>query len=157
MDAPAAAARFADVWVSPLWPERDWRALAEAAVLAACEAEGALPGEVAIRLSDDAELRRLNLEFRGKDRPTDILSFPDDTPGRLGDIAIALETTATAAAKRRVPLGAHVQRLIVHGVLHLLGHVHADVREAELMERLEREAMRKLGLPDPYSDDEDHG
>jgi probable rRNA maturation factor len=112
---------------------------------------------VAIRLSDDAELRRLNLDFRGKDRPTDILSFPDDTPGRLGDIAIALETTATAAAKRRVPLGAHVQRLIVHGVLHLLGHVHADAREAERMERLEREAMRKLGLPDPYSDDEDHG
>lgn len=153
----AGASGFADIWVSPLWPERDWAALADAAIVAACDVHGALPQEVAIRLSDDLELRQLNLAYRGKDRPTDILSFPDDTPGRLGDIAIALETTATAAAKRMVPLGAHVQRLIVHGVLHLLGHDHAEAHDAEHMERLEREAMRKLGLGDPYSDDEDHG
>jgi probable rRNA maturation factor len=146
-----------DVWVSPLWIERDWDALCARAVEAAAAAHGGAGGEVAIRLTDDAELARLNLAFRGKDRPTDILSFPDPDPARLGDIAIALETCATAAAKRGVPLGAHVQRLVVHGALHLLGHDHARGADAAVMESLEREAMRNLGLHDPYSDDEDHG
>jgi probable rRNA maturation factor len=146
-----------DVWVSPLWIERDWHALCARAVDAAVEVHGGRGGEVAIRLTDDAELAHLNLSFRGKDRPTDILSFPDPDPSRLGDIAIALETCATAAAKRGVPLGAHVQRLVVHGALHLLGHEHAREADAGVMEGLEREAMRNLGLGDPYSDDEDHG
>jgi len=154
---PPGPAHEIDVWVSPLWLERDWDTLCARAVEAAVEAHGGPGGEVAIRLTDDAELARLNLAFRGKDRPTDILSFPDPDPTRLGDIAIALETCATAAAKRAVPLGAHVQRLVVHGVLHLLGHVHAEAGRAAVMERLEREAMRNLGLGDPYSDDEDHG
>lgn len=157
MDDIAPGAPLADVWVSPLWPERDWDALAEAAIRAAVQAHGGEGGEVAIRLSDDAELHQLNRAFRGKDRATDILAFPDADPARLGDIAIALETAAGAAAKRGVPLGAHVQRLIVHGVLHLLGHVHAVEADSAAMERLEREAMRMLGLGDPYSDDEDHG
>lgn len=155
--APTGPAFDVDVWVSPLWLERDWSTLCARAVEAAVAAHGGPGGEVAIRLTDDAELRQLNHAFRGKDRPTDILSFPDPDPARLGDIAIALETCATAAAKRSVPLGAHVQRLVVHGALHLLGHAHASDADAEVMERLEREAMRSLGLGDPYADDEDHG
>ena len=157
LPVPPDPAHDVDVWVSPLWVDRDWPALCARAVAAAVEAHGGPGGEVAIRLTDDAELARLNRQFRGKDRPTDILSFPDPDPHRLGDMAIALETCATAAAKRGVPLGAHVQRLVVHGTLHLLGHDHASEVDASVMEGLEHEAMRNLGLGDPYSDDEDHG
>lgn len=141
------------------WPSADWPRLAHGAARAAAlvsDLDG--PPEITVRLTDDAELHRLNLKFRGKDRPTDILSFPSgpfDPPG--GDIAIALETAATAAAKRSQPIEAHVQRLIVHGVLHLLGHDHAVEHDSAAMERLEREAMAQLGLPDPYADDEDDG
>ncbi|MDT7933600.1 MAG: rRNA maturation RNase YbeY [Sphingomonadaceae bacterium] len=139
------------------WPAADWQAIARAAVgsVLALRPPAAAP-EIAIRLTDDAELHRLNREFRGKDQPTDILSFPAGPyapPG--GDIAIALETAATAARKRGVPLESHVQRLIVHGVLHLIGCTHGDDADAAEMERLEREAMARIGLPDPYADDEE--
>ena len=146
-----------DVDVSPLWPERDWHALAAQAIGAALDEVGPPgPVEVAIRLTDDAELHRLNLQFRGKDRPTDILAFPAASPAPTGgDIAIALETVATAAAKRRIPLGHHVRHLIVHGMLHLLGRDHADPPSADAMEALERRALARLGAPDPYADDED--
>lgn len=139
------------------WPAADWQALSAAAAAATIALRPpAAPPEIAVRLTDDAELHRLNREFRGKDRPTDILAFPAGPfapPG--GDIAIALETAATAAAKRNVTLESHVQRLIVHGCLHLLGSTHADGDDSAAMERLEREAMLKLGLPDPYADDEE--
>lgn len=141
------------------WPAAAWDALAARAVSVVLEDRPQpQPPEIAIRLTDDAELHRLNKEFRGKDQPTDILSFPAGPyapPG--GDIAIALETVATAAKKRGVPLESHVQRLIVHGCLHLLGCTHADETDSAAMEQAEREAMAKLGLPDPYADDEDHG
>jgi probable rRNA maturation factor len=139
------------------WPAAEWETLAlRAARAAATVADLDGPPEVAIRLTDDAELHRLNLRYRGKDRATDILSFPAGPfapPG--GDIAIALETVATAAAKRNMPIELHVQRLIVHGVLHLLGHSHAVEADSAAMEQLEREAMALLGLPDPYAGDED--
>jgi len=141
-----------DVDVYPLWPPADWPVLAiraAEAVLAVHPAPS--PPSIAIRLTDDAELHRLNLQFRRKDQPTDILSFPAGPhapPG--GDIAIALETTATAAAKRGISLEQHTQHLIVHGVLHLLGHDHAGDGEASAMEALEREALARLGVPDPY-------
>lgn len=149
-----------DTEVSPLWPAADWPTIANRAAEAALAVHPApavrpepVEGpEIAIRLTDDAELQRLNLQFRHKDRPTDILSFPAGPhapPG--GDIAIALETTATAAAKRGISLEQHTQHLIVHGVLHLLGHDHADDGEASAMEALEREALSRLGVPDPYA------
>lgn len=141
-----------DVDVSPLWPCADWPAVAHAAAVAALAVHPApSPPEIAIRLTDNAELHRLNLQFRRKDQPTDILSFPAGPhapPG--GDIAIALETTATAAAKRGISLEQHTQHLIVHGVLHLLGHDHADDAQADAMEALELAALARLGLPDPY-------
>lgn len=140
------------VEVAALWPPADWEALARRAVAAVLALRPpASPPEIAIRLTDDAELHRLNLQFRGKDQPTDILSFPAGPhapPG--GDIAVALETTATAAAKRHIPLEQHTQHLVVHGVLHLLGLDHGDDGEASRMEALEREALAALGAPDPY-------
>ncbi len=142
-----------DIDVASLWPPADWPALAQHAAEAAVAVHPSpFPPSIAIRLTDDAELQRLNLQFRHKDRPTDILSFPAGPhapPG--GDIAIALETTATAAAKRGISLEQHTQHLIVHGVLHLLGHDHADDGEASAMEALEREALSRLGVPDPYA------
>ena len=142
-----------DTDVSPLWPAADWSALAARATEAALAVHPSSEAPtIAIRLTDDAELHRLNLQFRHKDQPTDILSFPAGPhapPG--GDIAIALETTATAAAKRHISLEQHTQHLIVHGVLHLLGHDHAGDEEASTMEALERDALARLGAPDPYA------
>ncbi len=139
--------------VSPLWPAADWPTLARRAAEAALAVHpAAAPPTIAIRLTDDAELHRLNLQFRHKDQPTDILSFPAGPhapPG--GDIAIALETTATAADKRHIALEQYTQHLIVHGVLHLLGHDHAGDGEASHMEALERDALARLGAPDPYA------
>lgn len=158
-EAGGGDAAAIDVEVLGPWPPADWTAAARRAVdAAACVLPPAATPSIAVRLTDDSELHRLNLEFRGKDRPTDILSFPAGPfapPG--GDIAIALETAATAAAKRNVSLEHHVQRLIVHGVLHLLGSTHEAEHDSAAMEALERLAMERLGLPDPYADDEDHG
>jgi len=146
-----------DVDIGSIWPIADWRGRCQAsaeAAIAELIAGGARPYNmvsIALRLTDDAELHRLNLQFRHKDQPTDILSFPAGPhapPG--GDIAVALETTAAAAAKRGISLEQHTQHLIVHGVLHLLGHDHADDARADAMEALERAALARLGLPDPY-------
>lgn len=158
MDAPTAEPMVTEVEIVGPWPAADWQGIAERAAAAAwpVAATDRAP-EIALRLTDDAELHRLNRQFRHKDQPTDILAFPAAPPAPPGgDIAIALETAATAAAKRGQLLTAHVERLIVHGVLHLLGHDHASPDRAAAMERLERDAMQRLGAPDPYGDD-DHG
>lgn len=117
------------------------------------EAGGA---ELSIALVDDAAMRRLNNEWRGKDQPTNVLSFPagDNTgapgcPVLLGDVVLALETTTREAAGLR-SLGDHVSHLIVHGVLHLLGRDHEAPAEAEAMEALETEILAGLGIADPY-------
>lgn len=125
--------------------------------------------EVTIVLTDDAEIRDLNRTWRGKDEPTNVLSFPaGDMPDMadaldgdsahggavpLGDIVIALETTAAEAAEKDIPLSDHVSHLVVHGALHLLGLDHLDDTEAEQMEDLERQALTSLGIADPYADD----
>jgi len=119
--------------------------------------------EVAIRLTDDAEVRTLNRDYRYKDKPTNVLSFPmvppdmidnlantDDGEVLLGDIVLAHETCAREAAERAVSVEAHATHLIVHGTLHLLGYDHMRDDEAEAMESLEREIMAALGLHDPY-------
>jgi probable rRNA maturation factor len=113
------------------------------------------PYEATILLTDDAEMRDLNRTWRGKDEPTNVLSFPaGDTPvedGALGDVAIAYETAKAEADQAGIPLSDHVSHLVVHGVLHLLGFDHLDDAEADKMEDLEREALASLGIADPYA------
>lgn len=161
----------------PQWPEStDWEALAQRAVQAALlqTPNGELIDkpvcvEVSIKLSDDAEIQQLNAAYRGKDRPTNVLSFPmiqadllpgidntDDGEVLLGDIILAHETCAREAAERHISLADHATHLIVHGTLHLVGHDHEHDNEAEAMEALEIRALETLGLPDPYGDRE-HG
>lgn len=113
------------------------------------------PAELAVLLADDAALRDLNLHWRGKDRPTNVLSFPPGAEararGHLGDIALAYETLAREAASEGKPVAHHLQHLVVHGVLHLLGMDHETAAAAEEMEARERAILAHLGVPDPYA------
>jgi probable rRNA maturation factor len=118
--------------------------------------------ELAIMLTDDAGIRTLNSNWRGIDKPTNVLSFPalqptgdigeDDAPRMLGDIAIAYETTRREADTERKPFDHHLSHLAVHGFLHLIGYDHENDDDAEDMENLEREILGQLGIPDPYAD-----
>jgi len=155
------------------WDESvDWESLADLAVRAAFIGAGhagaleakSLALEVSVRLTDDEELQRLNRDYRGKDKPTNILSFPMLSPDQLaiflasaegdallGDLALAKETLEREAAEKTVTLSAHFSHLIVHGTLHLLGHDHLDDPSAEAMERLETGILAGLGIADPYA------
>jgi probable rRNA maturation factor len=113
--------------------------------------------EITVRLSGDRDVRRLNRDFRGKDRPTNVLSFPSGdelSPRRgpllLGDIVIAYGTVAREAAAQGKPIRDHLLHLVVHGVLHLLGHDHQRPAEAARMERIETDLLAQFGIPDPY-------
>ncbi len=113
--------------------------------------------DLAIRLVDDREGLALNRHYRGKDQPTNVLSFPADLPKGvklplLGDLVICAPVVAREAFEQRKPVNAHYAHLTVHGVLHLLGWDHEDEREAECMEQLEREILATLGIGDPYRD-----
>ncbi len=113
------------------------------------------PSRVAIALSDDARVRDLNATYCGKDRPTNVLSFPDgstDPSGivMLGDIILAYETVAREAVEQGKSLTDHLSHLTVHAVLHLLGWDHQTTPEAEAMETLERQILGDLGIADPY-------
>jgi probable rRNA maturation factor len=107
-------------------------------------------GELRFVLAGDTLLRSLNHDFRGKDKPTNVLSFADETPGTLGDVALAYETCATEARAQGKTLGAHLAHLVVHGTLHLLGWDHETVPEALAMEARERRVLRRLRIADPY-------
>ena len=109
-------------------------------------------GEVSVLLTDDSEVQSLNRQWREKDRPTDVLSFPADPVDApfLGDIAVALGVTQSDADARDLTLPQHLSHLLIHGLLHLLGHDHKDDTEAAEMEALEIEALASLGWPDPY-------
>ncbi len=151
MSGPAIEVEIeADAWLDAL-PDAAVmvRAAAEAAL---AEADGPDDGEVTVLLTDDAEQRALNDRFLGKDKPTNVLSFP--APGfaapHLGDVALAFETCAREAEEQDKPLEDHLAHLVAHGVLHLLGYDHESDAEAEAMEALERKVMAKLGVPDPY-------
>ena len=118
--------------------------------------------EISILLTDDAQVRQLNRDYRHKDNPTNVLSFPaldDDTPippegpVLLGDVIIARETTEREAFEESKSLKHHLSHLVVHGVLHLLGYDHDEDDEAEEMESLERSILGALGVPDPYEDE----
>jgi probable rRNA maturation factor len=108
-------------------------------------------GELSVLFTDDAPVQRLNAQFRGKDRPTNVLSFPQANGPLLGDIVLAWETVRDEAALAEKPLEAHMAHLIVHGFLHLLGYDHETDGEAEEMEALERAALRRMGIADPYA------
>lgn len=123
--------------------------LARRAVAATLAAEGQ-EGAVTVLLTDDRAMRRLNGEHRGKDKPTNVLSFPNDYGEHLGDIALALGVVRreAAAAGRRVE--AHFAHLVAHGTLHLLGHDHLLAGEARVMEQAEARIMARLRLPNPW-------
>jgi probable rRNA maturation factor len=106
-------------------------------------------GEVAVVLADDVRLRALNAQFRGKDRPTNVLSFPD-TAVPLGGMAIAFETISREAIAQKKPIIRHSKHLILHGFLHLLGYDHNSARAARLMEGLEVAILSNMGIPNPY-------
>jgi len=105
-----------------------------------------------ILLADDAKLQALNAEFRGKNQPTNVLSFPASARGPyLGDIAIAFGVAAREAKAGEKPFSAYSTHLVVHGVLHLLGYDHVRAREARVMEALETKILADLGIADPYA------
>jgi probable rRNA maturation factor len=142
------------------WPEA-FDALAETAARAALQGSGARvtgAAELSLLLTDDAEQRELNRQWRGKDAPTNVLSFPAIAPfglvaGLLGDISLARETLEREAAEQGVALEAHFTHLVVHGFLHILGYDHQTEAEALQMEGLETEILAGLGIADPYADD----
>jgi probable rRNA maturation factor len=147
------AAPSIDVQVqSPLW---DAEPAAAQTVRAAIDAAAALvpaTGEVSVLLTDDASVRDLNRAWRGLDKPTNVLSFPAAKAGGalLGDIAIAYETLAGEAAADTKPFLHHLAHLAVHGFLHLLGYDHQTDSQADAMEGLERAALARLDIADPY-------
>jgi probable rRNA maturation factor len=108
--------------------------------------------DVVILLADDASIQALNRDHRGKDAPTNVLSFPaaPSAAPHLGDLALAYETCAREAAAQGKALGDHLTHLVAHGVLHLLGWDHQTEAEAEAMEAHERALLAALGRPDPY-------
>ncbi|MDW5376777.1 rRNA maturation RNase YbeY [Halomonas sp. HP20-15] len=117
--------------------------------------------ELTIRLVDDDESQALNRDYRGKDRPTNVLSFPFEAPPGidlplLGDLVISHPTMRREARQQHKPLADHYAHLVIHGTLHLLGYDHIDEAEAEIMEALERAVLDGFGIPDPYAlaDDE---
>lgn len=112
---------------------------------------------IVILLTDDDSIQTLNRDFRQKDYATNVLSFPSpqNPEGQIGDIALAYGVCAREAAEQGKPLGHHLQHLVAHGVLHLLGYDHESDDEAEAMEALEREILAGLDIPDPYAGDEE--
>lgn len=113
-------------------------------------AEAGCRGMVTVLLADDRALKRLNGGFRGKAKPTNVLSFPADHPDTLGGVAVALGVVRREArvAGRRAHL--HLAHLVAHGALHLAGHDHIEAGDARRMERAEARVMRRLGLPNPW-------
>ncbi len=113
---------------------------------------GAVEGDVVVILTDDAAIHDLNLRFRDRDRPTNVLSFPaaESAAPHLGDLVLALGVCAAEAAAQGKSLADHLTHLTVHGVLHLLGRDHVDAVEAEAMEAEERTLLASLGVADPY-------
>ena len=150
------------------WPAGEWDTLAERAAQAAGEGEPLLANPrlaVSLLFTSDDEVHTLNREWRERDKPTNVLSFPmlereeleglslEGPPVMLGDIALAYQTCAGEAGEKGVTLEAHATHLIVHGLLHLAGHDHVDSdAQAEAMEALETRILAKLGIADPYGD-----
>ena len=150
------------------WPASDWANLAERAAfaLAGLSPELANPRlSASLLFTSDAQVHELNREWRGKDKPTNVLSFPmldrgellalaaDGPPQLLGDIALAFETCAREAAEKGISLEDHAAHLVVHGLLHLAGHDHEiSAADAETMEAFEIKALAEMGIDNPYGE-----
>lgn len=145
---------------STLWDaESGVDGLLQQALETAAAAVSTSAAELAIVLSDDSRVRQLNNQWRGIDKPTNVLSFPSsdaqpDGPRLLGDIVIAYETTAREARDENKPFAHHLSHLAVHGFLHLLGYDHENDADAEVMEACERAILARLDVPDPYRADD---
>ena len=159
MNRPAPALQVDVVRQGGAWSRRLVGAtrVAERAARAAWTAAGGSgKAEVAVVLADDAPLRALNREYRGRDMPTNVLSFPAEesapaeAPRLLGDVVLALETVLAEADRDGKAPADHLAHLVVHGVLHLLGHDHERGDEAKRMEALEVRVLMGLGIADPY-------
>lgn len=165
------------VSLEPGWPDMiDWQTLAERSATAALAATPhgdwvarAFTAEISVRLTDDAEVQTLNRDYRQKDKPTNVLSFPMIAPDRLdavantddgevllGDIVLAHGVCVAEAAEKGITLVDHATHLIVHGTLHLLGYDHQGQAQAEAMEQIERNVLATFGIADPYRDDQNH-
>ena len=141
------------------WADLATRAFAAAIAESAHPHIADIPAEVSLSLTDDEAVRSLNAQWRGKDKATNVLSFPmletfdlpaNGPPAMLGDIAMAYETCAREASEKSLPLENHAGHLMVHGMLHLLGHDHQDDETAEDMEAREVRALARIGIADPY-------
>ncbi len=134
---------------SGLPPREDFVAWTETAL------EGETRRGLVIRIVDEAESRQLNREYRGRDKPTNVLSFPFEVPSgvpneHLGDLVICAHVVAKEAQQQHKPLAHHWAHMVVHGVLHLRGYDHMQEHEAEIMESRERQLLAALSVPDPY-------
>jgi len=146
----------------PRWEAAAVPAAAERAGRAVLQAAGRDPGlhEVALLLGDDGRIAALNAQFRGRAQPTNVLSWPafagpvpdpeQEEPLFLGDLALGYETCAREAEAAGIGLADHAAHLVVHGILHLLGHDHAEDIEAEAMEAIESRVLAGLGIANPY-------
>ena len=153
---------FVDVQIAdevaeqPKLPSEDeLQSWAFAAINGRCDLE---EPELTIRLVDNPESQQLNHEYRGKDKPTNVLSFPFEAPPEvpiplLGDLIIAVPVVEQEAIEQNKTSRAHWAHMVVHGCLHLLGYDHIKDEEAEIMESLEREILAQLGFDDPYSEE----
>lgn len=174
-EPPSPNVDIAVVALDPAWQEAldGAEGLASRAALAAIRKTVALDeqgpvlarsdfkaAELSVVLADDRLVQALNRDFRGQDRPTNVLSFADlDGPGAvipgaprlLGEVVLARQTVMNEAREQRKRPGDHLAHLVVHGVLHLLGHDHQSTPEAEAMEALERSILADLGVADPYA------
>lgn len=129
-------------------------ALAARCFAAVAARETRLDGAVAVLLTDDAQMRRLNNQFRGQDKATNVLSFPAGADGFVGDIAIAYGVCVREAAENQAPVDGYAAHLLVHGLLHLVGYDHEVDADAEIMEALESEILDVLGVYNPYAAEE---
>ncbi|MER2604938.1 MAG: rRNA maturation RNase YbeY [Siculibacillus sp.] len=161
MTAAPAIAVEATVEAGDWGEEAVWRPLVERVVAAvAARPELIVPddAELSLLLTDDAHVRVLNRDWRGKDQPTNVLSFPssdaddEEIAPLLGDVVVARETLAREAEAEGRAFEDHFAHLLVHGLLHLFGFDHEDDAEAEEMEALETEILTGLGIADPYGE-----
>uniref|UniRef100_A0A8J4H950 Endoribonuclease YbeY n=1 Tax=Acidicaldus sp. TaxID=1872105 RepID=A0A8J4H950_9PROT len=130
--------------------EPAWRRLVPRAETLVRRAARAAGGAGAVVLADDRVVKRLNARHRGRNKPTNVLSFPPAGPGEAGEIVLALGVVRREAAAEARPLGQHLAHLVVHGALHLAGHDHHHPGEARRMEMAEARILRRLGVPNPW-------
>lgn len=128
----------------------NYRAVIGAAVRGALAHEDMVDGAVNVALMNDDAMREINHQFRGKDKPTNVLSFPSEDEGEFGDIALALETIVREAQEQQKSFHDHLMHLVVHGVLHLLGEDHEVESEAQAMESKEIAILARMGIENPY-------